>query len=87
MNSRNTKSEREKLKNSPLEKLEGVHGCCQAPPPSLALALLNPSSKICSQLYYSLNIENTKKNSQEKEEKKLGTNYGIDVVEEIKKWS
>ena len=60
MNSRNTKSKREKLKNSPLEKLEDVHGGCQAPPPSLVLAPLNPLSRICSQLYYSLNMENTK---------------------------
>ena len=32
-------------------------------------------------------MKNTKKNSQGKEEKKLTTNYGVDVVEEIKKWS
>ena len=86
MNSRNTKSKREKLKNLPLEKLESVYGGCQAPPPSLVLAALNPPSKICSQLYYSLNMENTRKSSQENEKKKLSTNYGVEVGEESKKW-
>ena len=85
MNSRNTKSKREKLKNSLLEKLEGIHGGCQVYPPSLVLTSLNPLLRICSQLYYSLNIENPKKNSQENEEKKLRTNYGVDVGKEIKK--
>ena len=69
MNSRNTKSKREKLQNSPLEKLEDIHRGCQAPPPKLVLAFLNPLSRICSQLYYSLNMKHTKKNSQENEKK------------------
>ncbi|PON36879.1 hypothetical protein PanWU01x14_324880, partial [Parasponia andersonii] len=73
--------------NSFLEKLESVHRGCQAPPPSLVVTLLNPVSRIYSQLDNSLDIENTKKNSQENEEKKLRTNYTIDIVEEIKKWS
>ena len=85
MNLGNTKSKREKLQNSPLEKLEGVHGGCQSPPPNLVFALLNPPPNICSQQYHSLNMKNTKKNSQENEEKKLRTNYDVDVDEEIKK--
>ena len=85
MNSRNTKSKREKLKNFPLEKLEGVHGGCQAHLPRLVLALLNPLSRIYFQLYYFLNIENTKKDSQVNEENVVCTKYSVDVVEEIKK--
>ena len=66
MNSRNTNLKREKLKNFPLEKHESVQRDCQALPPSLAIASLNPLSRICSQLHYSLNMKNTKKKLTQK---------------------